>query len=84
MTKTTSRAIPEFNAQILDSIINTHGLPDQTRDEFTLVDLIGRGWRRGVARAFCERGLLSGKLERRMGRSKATGRASWLYRQKGK
>lgn len=79
-----AKAIPEFNSQILDSIINTNSLPDQTSDEFTIVDLIRRGWRRGVARAFCERGLMSGDLERHMGRAKITGRASWLYRKKVK
>lgn len=72
----------QFNSQILDSIVNEHDLEDQKDNEFTISDLIGRGLRRGVARQFCERGILSGQLERRMGRANVTGRVCWLYHKK--
>ena len=76
--------IPEFNSQILDTIINTHALPDQEADEFTIGDLRRRGWSRDSARSIIERALIRGEFTRRMGRAASNGRPSWLYRKKGK
>lgn len=75
-----AKAIPEFNAQILDTIVNTHGLPLQDADEFTIADLRARGWTRDMARSYVEKECCFNRATRRMGRARRTNRVCWLYR----
>ena len=76
--------IAEFNTEVLDTIMGSYRLGYQEPREFTIVELMQRGMTRGAAREFCERGITSGQLERRMGRARLSGRVSWLYRKKEK
>lgn len=79
-----AQAIPEFNSQVLDTIINTHGLPLQDKEEFTISDLRSRGWTRDMARTYVDREIYRGNVTKRMGRSRMTNRTCWLYREKKK
>ena len=72
----------EFNAAVLDRVIEQTMPSDQKGDEFTVMDLVARGMSDSTARRFCLAEWKRGALDRRIGRVRISGRKGWIYRLK--
>lgn len=72
----------EFNAAVLDRVIEQTMPADQRGDEFTVMDLVARGMKDSTARRFCASEWSRGAMSRRIGRVRATGRKGWIYKLK--
>ena len=72
----------EFNAAVLDRVIEQAMPADQRENEFTPADLSARGISDGTARRFCVAEWKRGALSRRIGMSRLTHRRTWLYKLK--
>ena len=72
----------EFNAAVLDRVIEQAMPADQREDEFAAADLVARGISDATARRFCVSAWKRGALSRRIGMSRLTHRRTWLYRLK--
>ncbi len=86
MTKPKPTIVPnrEFNAAILDRVLEQAMPADQREDEFTANDLVARGISDGTARRFCVSEWKRGALSRRVGISRITHRRTWIYKLKDK
>lgn len=84
MTKPKPTIVPnrEFNAAVLDRVIEQAMPADQREDEFTSADLAARGINDSTARRFCVSEWKRGALSRRVGMSRLTHRRTWLYKLK--
>lgn len=72
----------EFNAAVLDKVLQ-HAMPaDQREDEFTPADLEARGMSDTAARRFCSNEWKRGAMSRRVGLSRLTRRRTWIYKLK--
>ena len=72
----------EFNAAILDKVIEQAMPADQREEEFTAIDMVARGMTEATARRFCVSEWKRGALSRRVGMSRLTHRRTWLYKLK--
>lgn len=72
----------EFNAAVLDRVIEQTMPADQRGDEFTVMDLVARGMTESTARRFCVSEWKRGALDRRIGRGRASRRNGWIYKLK--
>ncbi len=72
----------EFNAGVLDRVIEQTMPADQRGDEFTVMDLVARGMKDSTARRFCVSEWKRGALVRRIGRVRVSGRKGWIYKLK--
>ena len=72
----------EFNAGVLDRVLEQSMPADQREDEFTASDLVARGISDGTARRFCVSEWKRGALSRRVGISRSTHRRTWIYKLK--
>ena len=72
----------EFNAAVLDRMIEQTMPADQKDDEFTVMDLVARGMTDSTARRFCVAEWKRGALDRRIGRVRVSGRKGWIYKLK--
>jgi hypothetical protein len=72
----------EFNAAVLDRVIEQAMPADQREDEFTPADLAARGISDATARRFCTMEWKRGALSRRVGMSRLTHRRTWIYKLK--
>lgn len=85
MTMTKPKRPPtnrEFNAAVLDRVIEQAMPADQRENEFTPADLSARGISDGTARRFCVAEWKRGALTRRIGRVRMSGRRGWIYKLK--
>lgn len=72
----------EFNAAVLDRVIEQAMPDDQRDDEFSPADLAARGINDSRARRFCMQEWKRGAMTRRIGRVRMSGRRGWIYKLK--
>ncbi len=72
----------EFNAAVLDRVLEQALPADQRDDEISVGDLVARGMSESSARRFCESACKHGSMARRIGWARGTRRRVWLYRMK--
>ena len=72
----------EFNAAVLDRVLEQAMPADQREDEFTAADLAARGMSDTAARRYCANEWKRGAMSRRVGLSRLTHRRTWIYKLK--